>query len=109
MKKEYEKIIWHLKDNMIKIPKAVSGLGAQSAHISSYVHAYKDLETASEFEYLILNNLQQVVFYENLKNKKDIWDEEEHGDFLKMYKDEMITKVKEFDDWIKERQNQQWN
>lgn len=109
MKKEYEKIVWHVKDNIVKIPRAVSGLGAGSANMSSYVHSYRDFERATEFEYLILNSLQKVVFFENLKSKKNVWDEDEHGYSLKIYKEELEKKLKEFDEWIDERKNQNWN
>lgn len=49
MKKKYEKILWDMTENMQKIPLAISGTGAASTHIGSYISAYRDMEPAWEW------------------------------------------------------------
>lgn len=109
MKKEYEKLLWQIRDDMKKIPMSVSGLGSQSANLTSYIHTCRDLEKEHENVLCFLDYLQQVCFWENHIKKVHECDKEEVQYSIDYYKEEMMKYFNEFHLWVEERVSQNWN
>lgn len=109
MKKQYEKLLWQIRDDMKKIPMSVSGLGSQSANLTSYIHTCRDLEKEHENVLCFLDYLQQVCFWENHIKKVHECDKEEVQYSIDYCKEEMMKNFNEFHSWVEERVSQNWN
>lgn len=109
MKKQYEKMLWQIRDDMKKIPMAINGLGSRSASIDSYISTCKDLQVEHENVLCFLDYLQQTVFWEDHIKKADGCDKEEIQESIEYTKEQMWHYFNEFNSWVKERCEQNWN
>ncbi len=109
MKKEYEKMLWQIRDDMKKVPLAVSGLGSQSAHLASYISTCRDLEVEHENVVCFLDYLQQTVFWEEHIKKVDECDKEEIQIMIDYTKEQMYHFYNEYHSWVQERCNARWS
>lgn len=109
MKKEYEKMIWQIRDDMKKIPMAISGLGAASASLQSYISTCRDLEVEHEKLCCFFDYLQQTVFWEERYKKVDEYDKEEIQETIAYCKKEMYRYFNEYHSWVEERCFKNWS
>ncbi len=109
MKKQYEKMLWQIRDDMKNIPMAISGLGSHSASIDSYISTCKDLQVEHENVLCFLDYLQQTVFWEEHIKKADDCDREEIQESIEYTKEQMWHYFNKFNSWVKERREQNWN
>lgn len=106
MKKEYEKMIWTIRDDMKKVPLSVKG--HRTSFIDSYIHTCKDLEVEHENLVCFFDYLQQTVFWEEKYKKADKWDKEEIMGTIEYVKEKMHHYFKEYHSWVEERVKEQW-
>ena len=109
MKKQYEKMLWQIRDDMKKVPMAISGLGSRSASIDSYVSACKDLQVEHENIGCFLDYLQQTMFWEEQLKKAEEWDKEEIQGTIDYTKEQMEHYFDEYHSWVEERCEQNWS
>lgn len=109
MKKQYEKMLWQIRDDMKKVPMSVSGLGSRTASIDSYISTCKDLQVEHENVLCFLDYLQQTVFWEEQLKKVNPCDKEEVQGTIDYTKEQMEYYFNEFHSWVQERCEQKWN
>lgn len=80
MKKEHEKIIKKMYEDVKQIPGYITGCGATSATIESYIAAAKDLQQAHEYEIMILKSIFDYEEYDRILKMPDV----DKADFLYM-------------------------
>lgn len=94
-------------EDIKEIPGYITGCGAASATIESYIAAAKDLQQAHEYEVMIL----QGIFYYNdfslLMKKKDA-DKAEISYSCKMYRKQYLENSDLLHKFIEERKAQKW-
>ena len=108
MKKEYEKKIWQIRDDMRKVPLAISGKGAASATVQSYISAYRDLEVEHEKLFCFFDYLQQLVFWEEQIKKADEWDKDEIQGTIDYCREQMESYFNGYHSWVQERCAEYW-
>ncbi|WP_278910368.1 hypothetical protein [Enterocloster bolteae] len=107
MKKEHEKIIEKMYDDIRQIPGYISGCGASSTCIESYISAAKDLQQAHEYEILIL---QGIIFDNKFSaqlKQKDV-DKAEISSVREYYREQYIKNSELLHEFIEERKRRQW-
>lgn len=109
MKKKYEKMLWQIRDDMKKVPLAISGTGAQSACITSFVSTCRDLQVEHENVVCFLDYLQQLMFWEEHIKKVDEWEKEEIQETIDYTKEQMYHFFNEYHSWVEERCNAKWS
>jgi len=109
MKKEYEKMLWQIRDDMKKVPLSISGLGTQSAHLASYISTCRDLQVEHENILCFLDYMQQTIFWENYIKTVDEYDKEEIQETIKYTKERMYHFYNEYRSWIEERCTAKWD
>ncbi len=72
MKKEREEIIKKMYEDVRQIPGYITGCGAASATIESYIAAAKDLQQAHEYEMMILGNIFQCEECDRILKLPDV-------------------------------------
>lgn len=108
MKKHYEKMLWQIRDDMKKVPMAISSMGSQSTCIDSYISTCKDLQVEHENVACFLDYLQQTLFWEEYLKIADEWDKEEIQGTIEYTKEQMEHYFNEYHSWIEERCEQMW-
>lgn len=108
MKKQYEKMLWQIRDDMKKVPMSISGLGSRTASIEPYISTCKDLQIEHENVLCFLDYLQQTVFWEEHIKKVDKYDKEEIQENIEYAKEKMEYYYNEYHSWIQERCEQNW-
>lgn len=109
MKKQYEKMLWQIIDDMKKVPMAISGRGSRTAGIESYVSTCKDLQVEHENVSCFLDYLQQTIYWEEQIKKADYFDKEEMQGTIEYTKEQMNYYFNEYHSWVQERCEQNWN
>lgn len=109
MKKEYEKIIWDIYENMRQIPLAISGLDARSTSVDSYISAYKDMEPAWNYICIILDGLKNINLYEDMIKNNVECDKKEIKGQIDYYCNIVKKTSDNFNDFIQERKIKNWN
>lgn len=94
-------------EDIIQIPGYISGCGAGSACLESYISAAKDYKQAHEYEVMIL----QGIFYYNdfasaLKQRDS--DKEEVSYSCELYKKQYTENSELLHEFIEERKRQRW-
>ncbi len=107
MKKEREKIIKKMYEDVRQIPGYITGCGAASATIESYIAAAKDLQQAHEYEMMILGNIFQCEECERILKLPDV-DKEEFS-FMRDRCRELYTENSRLlHEFIEERSRKGW-
>lgn len=109
MKKKYEKIIWNMYENMHQIPLAINGSDARSSFVSSYISAYKDMESAWNYICIILDGLKNIEVCEDIIKNNVECDKREIRGQINHYGDIVKKASDNFDDFIQERKSKNWN
>lgn len=107
MKKEYEKIIWKVQENMKKVPLAVSGLGAGSSTLQSYISAYRDMEPCWNWFLMILDSIKNIEIYDKILKRNDI-DRDEIEASRDFHKERLEKAVQDLDEFIQGRAVEGW-
>lgn len=107
MKKEREEIIKKMYEDAKQIPGYITGCGAASATIESYIAAAKDLQQAHEYEMMILENIYRCEEYERILKLPDV--DKADFRFMRDRCKELYTKnSKLLHEFIEERKAQHW-
>ena len=107
MKKEQEKILEKMYDDIRQIPGYISGCSGGYACLESYISAAKDLQQAHEYEVLILQGILYYNNYSALLKKKDV-DKAEVSYSCEMYKKQYTKYSELLHEFIEERKRQKW-
>lgn len=107
MKKEQEKILEKMYDDIKQIPGYISGCGGGSACLESYISAAKDLQQAHEYEVLILQGIFYYNSFSAQLKQKDV-DRAEISYSCEMYKKQYTNNSELLHEFIEERKRQQW-
>lgn len=107
MKKEHEKILEKMYDDIKQIPGYISGCAVGSACLESYISAAKDLQQAHEYELLIFEGIFYYNSYSAHLKSKDV-DKEELSYACEMYRKQYIKNSELLHEFIEERKRQQW-
>ena len=107
MKKEQEKILKKMYEDIKQIPGYISGCGGGSACRESYISAAKDLQQAHEYEVLILQGIFYYNSFSAQLKQKDV-DRAEISHSCEMYKKQYTNNSELLHEFIEERKRQQW-
>lgn len=108
MKKEHEKVIKNMLEDIRQIPGYVTGLGSRSAFLESYISAAKDYQEAHEHEVAILDAIFQSESFSALLRRKDV-DRCEIEGTVEHYEGIIQKQSKELHDFIEERKYHRWS
>lgn len=108
MKKEYEKVVWKMYDNMSQIPLAISGISSASSFAGSYISAYRDMEPAWGYICIILNGLKNIYIYEDIIKKNKDCDKTEIKGQIEWYWTNVCKAIDEFDAFVTKRKARGW-
>ena len=108
MKKEHEKIIETMLNDIRQIPPYVSGMGASSATLQSYIHAAKDYQEAHVHEVMILDGVFMSEKFQKILKRSDI-DKEEIQDMIERYERDIKKHSRELHEFIEERKRKMWD
>lgn len=107
MKKEHEKVIKNMLEDIRQIPGYVTGMGSRSAFLESYISAAKDYQEAHEHEVVILDAIFQSESFSALLRKKDI-DRCEIEGSVEYYEEIIQRHSKELHEFIEFRKSRKW-
>lgn len=107
MKKEHEKIIEKMYEDIKQIPGYITGCGAGSATIESYISAAKDLQQAHEYEVMILEGIFYYNSFSAHLKERDV-DKAELAYSCERYKKQYLENSDLLHEFIEERKAQGW-
>ena len=108
MKKEHEKIIENMLNDIRQIPPYVSGMGASSATLQSRLQAAKDYQEAHIHEVMILDGVFMSEKYQKILKRSDI-EKEEIQRMIDKYESDIKKHSRELHKFIEERKLKTWN
>lgn len=107
MKKEHEKIIEKMSEDIRQIPGFITGTGAQSATLESYISAAKDLQEAHEHEVIILDSIFTSEQYSKLLRRRDV-DRDEIQTTIDICEEKILKHSNELHKFIEFRKSKNW-
>lgn len=108
MKKEHEKVIENMLNDIRQIPGFISGLGSQSTTIESYIHAAKDLQEAHEHEVVILDAIIMSEKFRKTMKRPDV-DRGEIQEMIEYYERDIEKHARLLHEFIEGRKSRNWN
>lgn len=108
MKKEHEKVIENMLADIRQIPGFISGLGARSATLESYIHAAKDLQEAHEHEVMILDAIIMSEKFGKTLKRPGV-DRGEIQGMIEYYESDIEKHARLLHEFIEERKYHNWN
>ena len=108
MKKEHEKILENMLNDIRQIPPYVSGMGASSATLQSRLQAAKDYQEVHVHEVMIFDGIFMSEKYQKILKRSDI-EKEEIQDMIEKYESDIKKHSRELHEFIEERKRKMWD